>query len=492
MSKSIVPGFELVDCSSGNFIKLDCSQVCVCASNKGYDTRRGDGRTMVYFPVQCKDGAVRVRAIDLSNLGTPFENVMDVVLSDGTKTMSIAGCKLDDNGCLWICVVDKNMLIGCDLVSRSITTEIKESIVSPRDVCFSEQDPTILYVVGGSTAVDYSPFMYRSIGEQTVLPVIGQIYHVNASTKAVNIVLTNGGLRSPAGIASARDKKLCVSQLYELREVDLNAVGQDKRVGESSDRSSTDHRLTAVAWNAEVADDCYLMDKISRWDDNMFVGALYRRMDKVESRRMKTSVAKRKDSLFSFCLGPSTKSQVAIVAAEKSTADHCTFVVFHANSPQQRHLMSFPVIHIPHSRATKDFDGHCTQVLRHGGKLVFVCCKSSSVLVMDDVHVDAAVASGSASSSSAKGAVADGGGGAGNEVKVKAARAAEFKSMRKMDGQTRRVKPGDDTRDPATLPVLGVPRAKSGLTHPAVGDGAGGVPGGGGGGSKVAALADYT
>ena len=371
----------------------DVQRVVCAASSMRYDASRHDGHARVYFPIQKTDGTVVIRAMDVSRPDAEVSHVMDVVLLDGTKRMTVTGCRLTTYGMLWMCINDLNRVIGCDLTKRVVAHEMKD-VPGPRDLCCSDQDENILFVVGGTAPVKSASFRYRSVDESLESPIVGQIIRVCMTTKTSNIVLNDAGLRSPTGVIEYPGRKLYVGQLYEMREVDLVVVGVHDHG--QHDHRPKHHTVTTVAWDGTADGGCFLMDKLSRWDENLVITTLFRKIDMEQATDIKAQVQRPPPGwLAALCGGASAASNVAKAVAETNDdafAGACHFLVMDVAMKHKRFL-ALPLAAMPNkATAAPSFDGRCPQVLRHARKLVFICVRSNCVCVVDDSAVDSLVA----------------------------------------------------------------------------------------------------
>ena len=124
-----------------------------CGINRDFDILRGDGKELIYLPVQLKDLRLTIVSIDMKAPGDGAEEVMKVPDINHRESLSGFGCDLTGDGILWVCVFNLNLIAGICLPLKgvregSVIHKIP-NIPAPNDVCYSA-DEKVLYVASGT------------------------------------------------------------------------------------------------------------------------------------------------------------------------------------------------------------------------------------------------------------------------------------------------------------------------------------------------------
>eukprot|EP01035_Chromulina_nebulosa_P002265 gene2265-3053_t len=166
---------------SFRFVKLcdDFSFVESSASNNAFDDLRGDGKKNSYFPVIKEDLTLEIYSIDVSKDEPQSEFVSTVQLLDiktkkMTSKMTCYGSELSSKGMLWLAIFDRNVILGFDLVRKTVMHQF-DCIPCPNDLAISSTDEDIIYVAGGKG-------LPNIFGDRisAAIPTLGRVYKLNA------------------------------------------------------------------------------------------------------------------------------------------------------------------------------------------------------------------------------------------------------------------------------------------------------------------------
>jgi hypothetical protein len=382
---------------SGKYVKMgeesDVEFVESCACNDKYDLMRNDGNKNIYIPVIIK-GCLVILSWAVNGNSDSCVKVMNVVLADGTTSLSCYGSKLSDSGILWMCIFNLNLIVGCCLTTKRVVKEFV-NIPAPNDLCLSKDDPDIIYVACGTSYTQASnsklhkpKLVVNKIGgtdgTKDIINVapFGRICSISIGTSVVNTVQDK--VNALAGIECAGGK-LVFTQLYDMCERDVNSL-----------EVATKHTKAERVWyGTDVGNGkfCYLADNISVWggEGNRFLSAIYRKLDAKSAKLMEN---RNISALGWFCgklatIAMSVAScnfsdgldnpELALYFSEQDEFKDCCFLIFDAKSRQTHHY-KFP----PPKKAGVVFDGHVTHTQKHGDKLIFVNFMSNNILVLDD------------------------------------------------------------------------------------------------------------
>lgn len=395
---------------SGLYVSLGkhTSFVESCACNANFDPNR------IFVAVQSQQNKLYVKSLDVTNPGAGFQDVMQVTLdqeqnrrSDArsgsfthedhtspqarkheahdTTELTCYGSKLSDNGILWMCIFNKNMVIGVD-VTKQVLHRAFADLPCPNDLCISKTTPDTLYVVcGTSMHVAQSSKLFKftkAAGNRLELnvPAYGQIIMLDVSNGARSKVKLKK-LGTLAGIESS-DRSVYFTQLLDMCKI-AEPISQQRQY--------------SVAWQGNSIGSgrkTYLIDNVSKWDNDKFLGAIYRSVNEASARLMRSrilqaqgwSIAKAITSTVHFvrCQGcdAASNSEVLLEFSEQDVFTHCCFAIRDDLSGQ---IWNFKMA--PPSVPEVAFDGHVTHIQRHAGRLIFINFKSDYVLLIDEDEV---------------------------------------------------------------------------------------------------------
>ena len=393
-----------------------------CACNSKFDEMRGDGNKNIYLAVLSVNQQLSVRSMDVCcDADTTDSFIMDIALMDGTDHGLVCfGSYLTDEGILWLCIFNHNKVIGVDLVTRQLRHQLN-NIFYPNSIIRSTKNSNVLYVGGGSN--HHSPFIKEdTVSSSTSTAASSNATAVSSSTSTaassnttaalgkiyeLNIVINTcrsiecGQLTTVTGLATIGDDDvLLASQLQDIVVVSSN----------SSSINDTGYKEEpAKLWNGCSVDDsssCYIIDKFSKWDDFKVVAAIYRKIP-TSGRRLFTSSMDDHDhddasSLTSWlmacmmnCFSSSSSDEVKdgnICSAdllkplsEDDRLDDIHFLIFDSSDYRPYHFkLDRSLLNAPEG---VNFDGHVTQVQRHGGRIAFINFRRDHVMIIDDAEV---------------------------------------------------------------------------------------------------------
>ena len=394
--------------SSARFKTIsDFQFVQSCACNSKFDEMRGDGNKNIYLAVLSVNQQLSVRSMDVCcDADTTDSFIMDIALMDGTDHGLVCfGSYLTDEGILWLCIFNHNKVIGVDLVTRQLRHQLN-NIFYPNSIIRSTKNSNVLYVGGGSN--HHSPFIKEdavssstsTAASSNTTASLGKIYELNIVINTCRSIEC-GHLTTVTGLATIGDDDvLLASQLQDIVVVSSN----------SSSINDTGYKEEAAKlWNGCSVDDssaCYIIDKISKWDDFKVIAAIYRKIP-TSGRRLFTSSMNDDDhhdasSVTSWlmacmmsCFSSSSSDEVKegnICSAdllkplsEDDRLDDIHFLIFDSSDCQPYHFkLDRSLLNAPEG---VNFDGHVTQVQRHGGRIAFINFRRDHVMIIDDAEV---------------------------------------------------------------------------------------------------------
>jgi hypothetical protein len=377
-------------CSPVRWVKLqDYLFVESAAANARYDAMRGDGKSLVYFPVQTQEGHLSIQVVDLSNTSSnaTVEVVNSADLNYGSGQLTVYGSELTETGILLLCILNKNTILGLDMNSLKIVLEIP-GIAAPNDIAASPTDPNVFFVAGGTGL--YVDQQNVSDSLIAAIPTIGVIYKIDISDQSVTSVPTAVPLNALAGIVGVPDGQLLVSQLYNVVSLPLNNTDSV-----SGDAVLVPSREVYSCAGSSLWDDCYLADNlIYSADSSTLVIALYRKTSQSVAAVLAGSyaiptfmwfVGKCASVVLDFLTGYAPAFADSGLHRWFHSMDSFAdvhFMLVDVNTGEQRRIrLDSSVLQPPDGTS---FDGHVTHVHRHAGHIVLVNFLSSWVMVLEE------------------------------------------------------------------------------------------------------------
>ncbi len=286
------------------------------------------------------------------------------------------------------------MIAGIDLVKQEVIHEIL-NVPCPYHICICQSNPDYLYVTCGSSfefseaLLDRHDFDRNPQSQSTLqAEAFGCISIIHTVSERVTKV-HNTYLSSLSGIECS-DKELYYTQLFEVCKVEHQFIDEDDCVVKAK---------PDVAWTGSsvgMRDKCYLVDNISKWDENIFLATIYKSISlSAENTLRKKYLAPRMQYLWKLKTGIlnylfSAQNNIATTVVEipqafNDTAEFsdCCFMLYDSVLDRVWNMkMAVPTV-----PDVVDFDGHITHVQRHGGKLILINYKSKNVLLVDESAV---------------------------------------------------------------------------------------------------------
>mmetsp|Transcript_19463 Transcript_19463/g.73525 ORF Transcript_19463/g.73525 Transcript_19463/m.73525 type:complete len:411 (-) Transcript_19463:448-1680(-) len=230
-----------------------------CAYNARYDMDH------IYIPLQLKkkagtrtEGELHIYRAQVGDAGDiqadPFIGPVRLT-SSTSSSLTPFGTALTDDGKLWICIYNKNLVIEVDLETHKVLNEV--SVYAPNDVCVSgEGDDKVVYVAGGS--------QWKLSGCCEVTdPTRGKLYTIRRG----ELPEFQDGFPTLAGVEESGDA-LFVSLLHEVQRVSPGTDARETVTGET-------------VWQGD--DKCckvWLADNIQRFGENAVIIPAYRTVSK--------------------------------------------------------------------------------------------------------------------------------------------------------------------------------------------------------------------
>ena len=214
-----------VDNTGGKYIRLgltkdfDFLESCSCSDK--FDIIRNDQNKNVYFPVLSKE-KLYIYQVSINKEVDNVTVLMQVILKDGTEKLSCYGSKLSDQGILWLCIFNLNMVIGCDLNTKKVIHEFV-NIPAPNDLCLSKTDSNIIYCACGTAfGLTCSGRLHNhgvggASADKNVInvPSYGQIVSIAIDSGGTVVEVVQTGVNALAGIESNKTDIL-YTQLYNM------------------------------------------------------------------------------------------------------------------------------------------------------------------------------------------------------------------------------------------------------------------------------------
>lgn len=395
---------------SFRFVKLcdNFSFVESSASSSAFDEMRGDGKKNIYIALSAEDRTLVIYSIDISIDVPQSEFVSNVQILDTetnkmTSMITCYGSELSSKGIMWLAIFDRNMVLGFDLVTKTVKHQFN-CIPCPNDLAICSKDEDIIYVAGGRGL--------NKDGEQlsAVIPPLGSVSKLNAVTKSVETIWETDELHSLAGIIHMNNE-IQIAQLFEMRALNLDyAVVKVDRSSSCCDCSTgmKTRDGSIITWQGTDVgngEDTFLIDNLDYFEDKYIIGAIYRSMKTSQVSAMKNSfitvvgwsVAKLITCLYNAFTGVSSSSntlnnaELLLQFSTKDKFDDLCFVLCDPKTRVNKHFQYPNITQAAKSLGGVNFDGHITDTSYHGGKFCFVNFKSNHVLIMNDHVVKAAL-----------------------------------------------------------------------------------------------------
>jgi hypothetical protein len=167
--------------------------------------------------------------------------------------LTFFGSALTDSGILYATAFNRNSVLYYDLAGTNLTTALGEitNLPSPNDLALDPDDPSSLYVAGGTFRDIINPITAR---HASTIP--GKVYHVDLTSGVVDDVVVDN-LRTLAGIEITANKSMWVSQLYNTLVVP------------GFDDNTTSPR---VAWTGSTGENTvWFSDNLDTFDDGRYI-----------------------------------------------------------------------------------------------------------------------------------------------------------------------------------------------------------------------------
>ena len=212
-----------------------------CAYNKIFDADN------FYVPVQHTDSSCHVYRVSVSDGSKKAERLHQVVKkSDGEKMISPFGSALSDEGVLWLCCFNENLVCGVDLSSGEMVVEA--TVPAPNDICVSD-DGKYVYAGCGSW-----------LGKVPLAPA-GTIWRVTTAAPYTCKKVVGGAQGAMAGIAEVKGKLFC-AHLHRM-----SVYGAKRKIYTLSGlRKQIWTGLCSQDADPEKVDKFYLADNLAFWD----------------------------------------------------------------------------------------------------------------------------------------------------------------------------------------------------------------------------------
>ena len=213
-----------------------------CAYNKIFDADN------FYVPVQHTDSSCHIYKVSVSDGSKKAERLHQVVKkSDGEKMISPFGSALSDEGVLWLCCFNENMVCGVDLSSGEMVVEGTEP--APNDICVSD-DGKYVYAGSGSW-----------LGKVPLAAGAGTIWRVTTAAPYTCKKVVGRAQGTMAGIAEVKGKLFCAHlqrmSVYGSRRKMYELSGLKKQIWTG---------LCSQDADPEKVDKFYLADNLAWWD----------------------------------------------------------------------------------------------------------------------------------------------------------------------------------------------------------------------------------
>jgi len=229
---------DLVDDAAAGFHFVES-----CCFNKKFDPHH------VYVPVQHTDLSCHIYKVDFKN-GTKAEWVLQVVKNDGETELSPFGTALSDDGVLWLCCFNENMLVALDLKGMVLLAEVK--CPAPNDVCLS-RDGKYVYAGCGSW-----------LGKIPVAAGKGTIWRAETRPPYSITKVANNCQGTMAGVAEENGQVYC-AHLQRMTVYGKPGPSTAKAKVQGARQIWTGYCSHSDA--SEKVGKYYLADNLSWWDD---------------------------------------------------------------------------------------------------------------------------------------------------------------------------------------------------------------------------------
>mmetsp|Transcript_12324 Transcript_12324/g.30189 ORF Transcript_12324/g.30189 Transcript_12324/m.30189 type:complete len:432 (+) Transcript_12324:227-1522(+) len=409
------------EASSYSFVELPSGTQFVesCSHNVAFD------KDHVYVPAQMADkNSLAIFRVDVSGR-SPAEVYMHFkegntqgaslyptlanhdVLDDTLASEALPfGSALSNDGILYVCIFNKNMVVMIDLKGRRVLRKVE--VPAPNDVCIDANDPWVSYVACGVWVEGLGELGVMSGGHlsmtlpsskkwRTVNPTEGSVRRIRiAENDQVSTEVVAKGTKALAGVGVSQGK-LWLAMLVNIDAVPLTSLAPSLR---------PDKKEFQV-WSGYDEKLAYLADNVATYDESHIIVPCYRSLWRLLAKLSENGCFAYLGFLGAKACSGCIKLQKSSATADEvfSAEDYPVDLTDPSVAPELHEGGVFPHIHIvivntaskkssntsimlPKAMVDKggaaDFDGHVTHVEHVNNKLVCVNFLKMRLLILSD------------------------------------------------------------------------------------------------------------